>query len=114
MSSFTDSLSGGWAILWSSFVWLGLLGGWVFVVLYWVATKGRWIHGRFGRHLMAMSIAVAQALTAYMLRIAFGDFPGRSFLMFEALVFLVFVVWWRTFMFLREHKRERAKSREPA
>lgn len=112
MSSFTDSLQGGWLLLWHVFVWSGMVGGWVFVVLYWVHTKGRWIHGRFSRHLMAMSVAVSQALTAYMMRIQFGEFPGRAAVMFGSLVFLVVVVWWRTLMFLREIRKE-AKSREP-
>lgn len=107
MNSFVESLDGFALVAWHFFLVCGMAGGWVFVVLYWVHTKGQWIHGRIGRHLMAFSIAVSQALTAYMLRILLGDFPGREVIMFFALISLVFVVWWRTFIFLREARKDR-------
>jgi FlaA1/EpsC-like NDP-sugar epimerase len=112
MNSFVGSLS-GWALfLWQAFLVIGASGGWFFVVAYHIHTKGRWRHGRMGRHLMHFSTAVSLALTVYILRIVVGNFPGRGALMFFTLIYLVVVVWWRAALFLLENRRERREQKD--
>jgi len=104
MSSFVESLGGPLLWLWWAFLVLGVLGSVSFPVLYHVGSRGAWRLTEMGRHLMAYSAAVGVALGAYISRVALGDYPGRTAVMFGALVFLVFVVCWRPVIYLRVRK----------
>lgn len=100
MSSFTDSLHGVALLTWQVFLWLAIVGAWLFPVLY--AFTLPWWQTETGRHLITYSSVLAYALTAYALRLVYGDFPGRSALMFSTIILLAFVAWWRAFWFARK------------
>lgn len=107
MSSFTDSLTGVALYAWWVLVALGALGSLLFPVLYHVGSRGRWRHTEMGRHLMAFSLAVGYALLALLSRITFGDYPGRGFVNFSAMLALVGVVWWRSAIYVKLRRKER-------
>lgn len=93
MSSFTESLTGWGLIAWQLVLWSTVVGAWAFPIAY--AIGSPWRSTSMGRHAMAFSVAVAYAVSAYALRFALGDFPGRALIMFSALPWLGVTVWWR-------------------
>lgn len=107
MSSFTESLTGWGLVAWQLFLLAAVAGAWAFPVVY--AVWFPWRASGMGRHVMAFSVAVAVALTAYGLRLAFGDFPGRTLLMFVALIGLAVTGWWRLLIAVRVLLRDRRK-----
>lgn len=111
MNSFTESLSGPALWLWWGIVGFGFLGSVLFPVLYHIGSKGTWRHTEMGRHLMAFSAAVSLALLALLLRIAFGDYPGRQLVSFGAMISLVFVVWWRSLLYMKIRRKPKERGR---
>lgn len=107
MSSWTDTLTGPLLWMWWTLVASGFVGSALFPVLYHVGSRGAWRHGEMGRHLMAFSVAVGWALLAYLLRITFGDYPGRGFINFSSMIALVGVVWWRSMLYIRTRRKEK-------
>lgn len=99
--SFTDSLTGTVQAVWFGLLLIGILGSWVFPVMYFFENSRAWRRSEMGPHVMTFSVAVAFALTAYGSRVFLGDYPGRSIVMFSAMLLLIVAVWWRTFIFLR-------------
>lgn len=113
MNSFTDSLTGPLLWLWWFLAAMGFVGAMLFPVLYHAGSKGTWRHTELGRHLMAFSVAVGYALLALLLRIALGDYPGRSVVNFSAIFSLVGVTWWRSVQYIRVWRKPgRAKDHE--
>jgi hypothetical protein len=112
MSSFTDSLSGVAEALWLLLLFVGLLGSWVFPVLYFFENRRAWRYGEMGPHVLTYSAAVAFALTAYGSRVFLGDYPGRGIVMFSAMILLIVAVWWRTIIFLRSRRRRMAREKQ--
>lgn len=107
MSSWTDSLTGAGLYVWWALVALGFLGSLLFPVLYHVGSRGGWRRSEMGRHLMVFSLAVGYALLALLSRITLGDYPGRGFVNFSAMIALVGAVWWRSFIYVKLRRKER-------
>lgn len=103
--SFTDSLSGWAQILWLFLLLIGILGSWVFPVMYFFENNKAWRRSEVGAHVLTFSFAVAYALTAYGSRVFLGNYPGRGFVMFSAMLLLIVAVWWRTIIFIRGRRR---------
>lgn len=110
MSSWTDSLNGPLLWAWWTLVALGFLGSVLFPVLYHRGSHGTWRRTEMGRHLMSFSIAVGSALMALLLRITFGDYPGRGVVNFGAMLALVSVTWWRSILYIRTTREDRRRD----
>lgn len=109
-SSFTDSLTGPALVAWWALVLLGFVGSVLFPVLYHRGSHGTWRQTEMGRHLMAFSLAVGYALLALLLRIGFGDYPGRTVVNFSAMFALIGVVWWRSMLYLKTSRKDRRRD----
>lgn len=107
MNSFIDSLSGPALWVWWFLIVMGFIGALLFPVAYQVGSRGQWRHTELGRHLMAFSLAVGYALLALLLRVAFGDYPGRGLVNFSAIFGLVGVVWWRSVRYIMVWRKPR-------
>lgn len=109
-NSFTDSLSGFGLWVWLFMVAAGFIGSLLFPVLYHVGSHGAWRRTEMGRHLMAFSLAVGYALLALLLRITFGDYPGRAVVNYSAILALVGVTWWRSILYIRTSRQEKRRD----
>lgn len=110
MNSFTESLSGPLLWVWGLIVALGFAGAALFPILYHVGSHGTWRRTEMGRHLMAFSIAVGYALLALLLRITFGDYTGRAFVNYSAMMALAGVTWWRSILYIRTTREDRRRD----
>lgn len=110
MNSWTDSLSGPLLWAWWALVALGFVGSIAFPVLYHRGSHGAWRRTEMGRHLMAFSVAVGYALLALLLRITFGDYPGRGFVNYSSILGLVGVTWWRSILYIRTTRQDRRRD----
>lgn len=106
--SFTDSLTGWPRVFWHILCGLAFVGAWLFPLMY--LHENKWRSTEMGRHVMTFSIAVAHAITAYLTRLMFGEYPGRAFVMFSALMMLIIATWWRSIIYIRMRRRERRRN----
>jgi hypothetical protein len=98
--------------LWAKLLAYGVLGvGWVASVWF-IARYGAtrpWFRSEIGRHLMAMSVAVGAFFTLYLVLAVWPTFPGRTVIRFVLLILLVAAVVWRSIIFERQDRRDRAE-----
>lgn len=98
--------------LWARLIAYGVLGvGWVASVWF-VARYGAtrpWFRSEMGRHLMAMSVSVGSFFTLYLALAIWPEFPGRTVIRFVLLIGLVATVVWRTIIFEKQDRRDRAE-----
>lgn len=110
MSSFSESLHGWARVAWVALLALSVASAWSFPVCY-ATLSPMWRRSEGGRHAMAFSVATAYAVSAYGLRFAFGEFPGRGIVMFSALFGLGAVGAWRTWIYFRVRRNDRARAK---
>jgi hypothetical protein len=109
MSTIVEQLNGFWLYLYFFFVIAAFVGAWLFPILYVIFAP--WRTTEVGRHLFWFSFVVAYAISTYLPRFIWAEYPGRALVSYSSIIALVIVVWWRVSLFVRTQVRAKKTGR---
>lgn len=93
---------------------VGAAGTLVFIVLYWMRSRGAWRRTAIGRNVMVLMMSLALIMLLDVAHAFLGDYPGRELLVTTLLGVLTYVIWGRVWLIekiFHEHRDDPVTKR---